>query len=171
MTGMLALGIWMLIGAVTHHEHRLDPSFAQSLPPIVARTVEASFPFFLGLLFSGVAAGVLFLFYKALPYMFPYECRFRPKGASWALQRKLWFLHSTWIGLQNDWMLSCCPEYMRGEWGYCIFIRSGRRLLRLASSGAYAPTKIQARDDAVRDMTVLAECFGVASEFRKWEKE
>ncbi|MBA4149940.1 MAG: hypothetical protein H0X66_17650 [Verrucomicrobia bacterium] len=170
LTGGLILGMWFLILGVTGEGgFRLDPALSPA-SPLVARLIEAASPFVFGLLFSGVSAGVLFVFLKAMPNMFPYECRLKSTGTSWALQRRLWFMASTWSTLQADWRLWCCPVYMRGDWGYCFFVKSGRRVMRLASSGAYAPTKNKAHDDAAKDMATLIECFGVLGEFRKWEK-
>ena len=171
LIGGLALGIWLLILGLTGEQgFRFAPPFSQFASPPVIRAAEAAFPFFLGLLFAGSSLAVLVVFLKVLPNMFPYECRLKASGATWAIQRKLWFVVSTWRILRQDWTLGCYPVYMRGDWGYCFFVRSGRSRMKLASSGAYTPSKRQAREDAARDMTALTAHFRVPGEFRKWEK-
>lgn len=170
LVGGLALGIWMIVSSLTSGQKgHLNPALNNYLPAHVVRALDVAFIPLLGILFVVVSACVLWLFLRAQPGFFPYECQFRKDtGGTWKVRQKLWFVCSRWRALTDGWAIWCYPVYMRGDWGHCFRVKDGRTKLLLASSGAYTESKSDAYNEALKDMATLKTLFGVSGDFRKW---
>jgi hypothetical protein len=169
-SGALILGIWMIVAALTdRHGIHFAPQFDHFASPAIVRGADVVFPVLMGIMFAGSAFFLLRLFLKLQANFFPFECRFkRDADVGWMVQQKLWFVASRWRRLGRDWRIWCYPIYLRGEWGYVFFIRSGKAMLRLASSGAFADTKSRAETEARKDLDKLCALFGVLGESKRW---
>ena len=143
LAGELILGIWMLVLTVTR-DHSLLLGCV-------------------GVMFAGVSVFLLRLFLKSQASFFPFECRFKKDvDGGWVVQQRLWFVPFGWRRLGHDWTIQCYPTYRRGDWGYVFFIHSGKRRLRLASSGVFTDSRKQAESEASKDLEELKALFNVS---------
>ena len=146
---VLLVGLCLLVVTVTR-EHRLLPGL-------------------MGIMFVGVSILLLRLFLKSEFSFFPYECRLKKvMDGRWFVQQRLWFVSFPWRRLGHDWSIFCRPAYSHGDWGYTFFIRSGKTVLLLASSGVFADTKSSVEAEARRDLARLCSLFGVSVELKQW---
>jgi hypothetical protein len=170
LLGALILGIWMIVATLRdRHGFHFAPQFDHFASPALVRGAEVALPVLMGIMFAGGSFFLLRFFLKLQFCFFPYECRFKKAAdGRWLVQQKLWFMSFPWRRLGHDWAIFCRPAYLRGEWGYALFLRRGKTVLRLASSGAYADSKSGVEAEARRDLTRLCTLFGVSGELKQW---